>query len=1022
MLGALMALMAARLAAQTSAPRPVAPAPNASIEAYLPKLDALRKAGDWPAVEHLARQALQFLRPRLGPDAADIATADMRLAEALDEEGQHAAAESLLRQSLEIDEKGPDPVGARTLEVLDLLGSILYNQGRYAETETLARRMLSINEKTLGPNSVDAAQNANAIGELLIGQGRYKEAEPFILRAMNTLKKVSGPDDPLTVLFTANLAALLGQQGRYGEAEPMIRESLARDEKTLGPQSERTASDVNNLGMLLQREERYAESELLMRRALAIDEKTLGPENRTTIEIVNHLGFLLLEEGHYSDAEANFRRALAVQKKILGLNHPDTLSTQIYLANALADQNRDAEAERLQRQTVAATEKSAGKESLAAGTADANLATTLSNEGRYREANILFLHASIIYLETLRIESPDTLQITERLARNEFNLGEFDDATANYRVVCSYLAARRSLELNSIALHTERTATGDCSSQLALSLWSWASKGGGEKPTDRPDALKLEAFFAIQRSLQSAGGFAMSHSAALTAATAAGVGPQAQTYDSALQERDELDSQFSKVPSDRVELRASLTASRTQVSAKIAQLATELRTKAPLYWNYRNPKLVSIAELQSKSGADAMLLHDDEALIVFMAGTGGDKGLVFAVSKEQAAWARIGMSGDELTAAVTKLRRQIDPEGYGLQQAAATEHTTPGAFDRQAAFALYQQLLGDASIQEVIKSKPTWIFAPSGSLTSLPPGLLVTSPPAGGRAKDTDPGALRATAWLLRSKAVALLPAVTALRTLREFRSADHGKTPDPLLAFADPDFTRSAAPKPGVAITAARGFKTYFRDGMPLAEALGELPRLPGTRAEGEALERVMQGKAGSLLMGKDASKAQLMARNKDGRLSQVQVLEFATHGLVAGDASDLAEPALVLAAGNTPQDELLLASEAATLHLNAEWVLLSACNTASPDAPEAQGLSGLSRAFFYAGARSLLISHWRVRDDVAPVLIPAMLLAERQHPDLSHAQSLQQASLAVLDNTSINAADPSAWAAFTLIGEPRR
>jgi CHAT domain-containing protein len=150
--------------------------------------------------------------------------------------------------------------------------------------------------------------------------------------------------------------------------------------------------------------------------------------------------------------------------------------------------------------------------------------------------------------------------------------------------------------------------------------------------------------------------------------------------------------------------------------------------------------------------------------------------------------------------------------------------------------------------------------------------------------------------------------------------------------------------------------------------------------------------------------------------------VLEFATHGLVAGDASDLAEPALVLAAGNAPQDELLLASEAATLKLNAEWVLLSACNTASPDAPEAEGLSGLSRAFFYAGARSLLISHWRVRDDVAPILIPAMLQAERQHPDLSHAQSLRQASLAVLDNTSINAADPSAWAAFTLIGEPRR
>ena len=98
---------------------------------------------------------------------------------------------------------------------------------------------------------------------------------------------------------------------------------------------------------------------------------------------------------------------------------------------------------------------------------------------------------------------------------------------------------------------------------------------------------------------------------------------------------------------------------------------------------------------------------------------------------------------------------------------------------------------------------------------------------------------------------------------------------------------------------------------------------------------------------------------------------------------------------------------------------MLLSACNTASPDAPEAQGLSGLTRSFFFAGAKSLLVSHWRVRDDIAPILIPAMLLAERTTPALGRAQALRQASLAILDNPGLNAANPSAWAPFTLIGE---
>jgi CHAT domain-containing protein len=518
----------------------------------------------------------------------------------------------------------------------------------------------------------------------------------------------------------------------------------------------------------------------------------------------------------------------------------------------------------------------------------------------------------------------------------------------------------------------------------------------------------------------------MARSAALTAAKDAAVGPQAQAYEAALLQRDNLDLQFAKAAGTPgkagVEQSQALAKARNDAIAEINRLAAELKTNAPRYWDYRSPEPVSAEVLQSKTGTDAVLLHDDEALIAFLIAPDKDKGLVFAVNKKQVAWARLSLSGDELKARVNKLRAEIDPEAYGLQGGVAAG-PIPGFFDRQASFELYQALLGDAAIQSVFKDKPVLLFVPSGPLTSLPPGLLVTAPPQGGAAGDRDPETLRATAWLLRSKSVAILPAVSSLRSLRQLLPADQAATPDPLLVFADPDFSRpKAAPKKRLASAASRGFSSYFRDGLPLAEALDGLPSLPGTRVEGEALERALGGRPGSLLTGRDASKAQLMARSVDGRLAQVKVLEFATHGLVAGDASDLAEPALALAAGVKPEDELLLASEAATLKLHADWVLLSACNTASPDAPEAQGLSGLSRAFFFAGAKSLLVSHWRVRDDVAPKLIPAMLLAQRQHPDLSRAEALRQASLAILDDHTINATDPAAWAPFTLIGEAGR
>ena len=91
----------------------------------------------------------------------------------------------------------------------------------------------------------------------------------------------------------------------------------------------------------------------------------------------------------------------------------------------------------------------------------------------------------------------------------------------------------------------------------------------------------------------------------------------------------------------------------------------------------------------------------------------------------------------------------------------------------------------------------------------------------------------------------------------------------------------------------------------------------------------------------------------------------------------------------------------------------------TASPSATQSQGLSGLASAFSYAGARSLLVSHWQVRDDVAALLIPSILQAQQRDPHLSRAQAVRKASLAILDDPHLRAADAAAWAPFTLIGE---
>jgi CHAT domain-containing protein len=157
---------------------------------------------------------------------------------------------------------------------------------------------------------------------------------------------------------------------------------------------------------------------------------------------------------------------------------------------------------------------------------------------------------------------------------------------------------------------------------------------------------------------------------------------------------------------------------------------------------------------------------------------------------------------------------------------------------------------------------------------------------------------------------------------------------------------------------------------------------------------------------------------------LSKKRVIAFATHGLVAGEFG-FGEPGLVFtppSTGTLVDDGYLSASEAARLNLRADWVILSACNTAAGDAPGAKGLSGLARAFFLAGARSLLVSHWPVWDDVASRMSTTAVANFQANPSAGRGEALRQAMLSLMaDADEARFAHPAAWGAFILAGETR-
>ena len=221
------------------------------------------------------------------------------------------------------------------------------------------------------------------------------------------------------------------------------------------------------------------------------------------------------------------------------------------------------------------------------------------------------------------------------------------------------------------------------------------------------------------------------------------------------------------------------------------------------------------------------------------------------------------------------------------------------------------------------------------------------------------------------------------------------------------------------------RSVLNFYEGGQPDLVSLAKaLPQLPDTGDEVRSIAEVLKADKSTLKLGALASETTV----KKTKLDDYQIVYFATHGLVAGDVEKFAkvkaEPALALTIPEKPtelDDGLLTASEVAQLKLNADWVVLSACNTAAEGQPGAEALSGLPRAFFYAGARSLVVSHWEVNSEATVQLMTGMFEASARDPKLSHAEALQQSILSMIDNAkSDDDLHPRVWAPFVVVGEP--
>jgi CHAT domain-containing protein len=316
-------------------------------------------------------------------------------------------------------------------------------------------------------------------------------------------------------------------------------------------------------------------------------------------------------------------------------------------------------------------------------------------------------------------------------------------------------------------------------------------------------------------------------------------------------------------------------------------------------------------------------------------------------------------------------------------------------FDIGASNTLYQAIFTPDVAALTAKAKLLTVSS-DDLLSALPFSLLATRPAE----------SVADAHWLIEDKAIAVAPSIAAMES-------PEGKDRNPKGGFVGigaPSLSGSAP------VTAG---PSYFAAGETRYDRLRSMPPLPQARIELTNMARLWGRRPGTrLLMRDDATEAALRALD----LTHLSVLAFATYGLVAGEFDAVSEPALVLtprpsADAPAEDDGLLTASEAALLNIDADWIILSACNTAAGDRPSAAGYTGLARAFLFAGGRRVMASHWPVRDDVSARLMLATVRGAARGKD--PAEALRQAMLALMRDPSVKGArNPAVWAPFMLVG----
>ncbi|MCC7537302.1 MAG: CHAT domain-containing protein, partial [Deltaproteobacteria bacterium] len=976
--------------------------------------DRLLRAGRAAEAAAIADRAVAQSSTALGWGSLVVAGALERVIRARQALGQLGAAEAACARALPTFEWHARRAPGAPIAVLTLCGRVASGRGAHGDARARIGRALALVESSRGPDHPDASPVVRALGEAEAAAGRFRAAEDAYGRAIALRERAVGPDSADLAPLLVDLAALHGRMGAPGRARALLARALAMVERAYGAEDPRVATVLDNLAQSLVALGDIAQAEPLAERALAIRraagprdravgislsnlgslyraagelrraERTLGEAVRVletatgaeSLEVataLNNLGTVVAALGDHARARPLHERALAIRRRVLGDEHPEVASSLANLALVLTRLRRMDDAERLCAQALAIREHALGREHPLVATSLNNLASIRASQGEWEEAEALQRRAIDIHRRVLGETSPAIAGEMGNLARLLVAQGR-DDAAVGTQA--------RAFALSETVLRV--IGAGATEARTAAFLDSvrgeeWASYSLAlELPRSVP-ARRLGLAVALLRK-----GRALDEAADTSRAALRDLGPEERAAFVRLREiRSELATLVLRGPTGDPTSHLQRISERDREARGLeAQLA---RRSAAVRARTERPSPERVVE--RVRGA----LPPDGALVEIVAFPrldfrardmsrrwGAHRYAAFVLLPDGAVHLSDLGDGVRLEAAVARFRSAL-----------ADPRSDPAPHARRM-----WSLVG-APILRLAGERRRLFVSLDGALQVVP-----LEPMADER------GRLAADRWQ-----------ITYLTSGRDLLRRDAGTPSSTVVVLADPHFDPAALPSFG-------------------GNRLPALRRLPGTRRELDSIRR-LHPRARSLV-GIRATDQALLAVARAG------ILHIATHGVflesgASGQARGQARALHVVADRTTParlprsallrsalllaperaegrrsrSDGLLTALEVAGMDLwGTQLVVLSACDTGRGGIAVGEGVYGLRRAFFIAGAETVVTSLWQVSDESTTELMTEM------HRELRRGRGRTEALALAARALRARRPHPYYWAPFVVLG----